>query len=241
MSSEGSFLFNNTELRKIEGENSIFSSSAFEHNYKNYAYDSYSECVSKSGGAILPQKRRIIGSTGCLLSVKFVGFDLILKSNLSPLTLPVYFEVGPSLTPYSTAGTPCEVQWTELYACNNGGGMSKTTVNCKVEVHVGLTTNDKNATETKEEQDKTSKDSDTNSIDKTSEVTDTLMSSLGMKAEAGVEATLIEKVLKENAGGGKKKILTASIGGGIEKKNTDTMKNEAEDKAHVSTSPLRII
>lgn len=67
---------------------------------------------------------------------------------LSSHKLPL--QAGPSLKPYSVDGALCEFGWTELYQCNNGGGLRGTgldnegepktsMVTCRVTVETGLT------------------------------------------------------------------------------------------------------
>ncbi|KAH7684499.1 hypothetical protein AAVH_40993, partial [Aphelenchoides avenae] len=73
-SAEGNFLFSNTDLWKIEGDAPVQFDAAFDGFYHRYIYDRYSDCVSKYGGYIVPQKRWVIGNPTCHMSVQFVSF-----------------------------------------------------------------------------------------------------------------------------------------------------------------------
>ncbi|KAH7709336.1 hypothetical protein AAVH_23381, partial [Aphelenchoides avenae] len=47
-------------------------------------------------------------------------------------------------TPYAIDGTICDLEWEEVYACNNGGGLYAR--ECVVTVKTGITTEDTNST-----------------------------------------------------------------------------------------------
>lgn len=47
-------------------------------------------------------------------------------------------------TPYAIDGTICDLEWEEVYACNNGGGLLAR--ECVVTVKTGITTENSNST-----------------------------------------------------------------------------------------------
>ncbi|KAH7715445.1 hypothetical protein AAVH_17151 [Aphelenchoides avenae] len=182
----GTFYFTNKLMAKHENNEPVHSDPAFKRTYSNYLYDSFSECADADGGYIVPQARRIVGSLGCRMSVKIAG---------------------PSLKPYSVDGALCEFGWTELYQCNNGGGLqaanpnearmgqaTESVVTCQVKVETGLTDSKGSTKSKKDSSVKTAEKQKTTDVDKTTTVDKNFRMYFEESASFGFEIPVVKDI-----------------------------------------------
>lgn len=71
---EGTLAFSNKVLHTVERDGkAILITPEFDKVYGQYLYDSFSDCVSRYSGSIVPQRRRVIGNPTCHMDVQFVS------------------------------------------------------------------------------------------------------------------------------------------------------------------------